>query len=139
MSGWNKDNLLEFMKVHPQAFGRDIVHIKDADEEWICKRFTRRLFGKLDWTQVYNTPYVDVVTDGKGDISSMRVKAGFCLTPTQCANIANYIAGRIPSDEIHHFESFVILNYIQYGIDLQYPYMSILREHVDQLIKKGER
>ncbi len=139
MSGWDQDNLLEFMKVHPHAFGRDIVHIKDADEEWICKRFTNRLFAKLDWTQVCDTPYVDIETEGKGDIRRMRVKAGFCLTPKQCADIANYIAGRIPSDYIHHFESFAILNYIQYGIYLNYPYMSILRKHVDQLIAKGSR
>lgn len=139
MSGWNKDNLLEFMKVHKSAFGRDLVHIEDADEEWICKRFTNRLFGKLDWTQVCDTPYVDVETVGKGDVSRIRVKADFCLTPTQCADIANYIAGRIPSDEIHHYESFAILNYIRYGIGLYYPYMSVLRAHVDQLIAKGAR
>lgn len=139
MSGWDETSLLAFMQVHKQHFGYDLVHIKKADEEWICERFTRRLFSKLDWTQVYNTPFVDVETEGKGDIRSMRLKAGFCLSPTQCGEIANYIAGRIPSDYIHHFESFAILNYIQYGIYLNYPYMSILRKHVDQLIAKGSR
>ena len=134
MSGWNKDNLLKFMQVHKDAFGQDIVYIKDADEEWIFKRFTDMLFLKLDWTQVYSTPYVDIETEGKGDIRSIRVKAGFCLTAIQCVDIANYIAGRIPSGFIHEFESFAILNYIRYGIDLHYSYMSILRSHVEQLI-----
>lgn len=139
MGGWTEDNLLQFMQVHKDTFGKDIVQIKDAEQEWICKRFTNKLFSALDWTQVIETPYVDVSYVGKGDIDSIKVKKDFCLTPSECVNIANFIAGRIfikyDCSRINNLDSFAVINYIQYGIDLRTNYIGLLKKIVQQSLE----
>lgn len=139
MAGWTEDNLLQFMQVHKNTFGKDIVQIKDAEQEWICKRFTNKLFSALDWTQVIETPYVDVSYVGKGDIDSIKVKKDFCLTPSQCANIANFITCRIfreyDRSQINALDSFAVINYIRYGINLRTNYIGLLKKIVQQTLK----
>ena len=139
MGGWTEDNLLKFMQVHKDTFGEDILQIKDAEQEWICKRFTDKLFSALDWTQVINTPYVDVRYIGKGDIDSIKVKKDFCLTPSECVNIANFITCRIfrkyDCSQINDLDSFAVINYIRYGFDLRTNYIGLLEKMVQQALE----
>lgn len=140
MSGWTENDLLKFMQVHSDTFGKDILQIKDAEQEWLCKRFTDKLFSTLDWTQVINTPYVDVRYVGKGDIDSIKVKEDFSLSPTQCANIANFITCRIfrkyDCSQINALDSFAVINYIRYGINLRTDYIGLLNKLVQQAVKE---
>ena len=126
MGGWTEDDLLDFMKVFKNVFGRDIEGIKDAEQEWVCKRFTNGLFRALEWTQVVNTEYVDVSYVGKGDVNKITVKKDFCLTSIQCKNIANFIAGRIQGGKIGELHTFAVMNYIKNGVDLWTNYVGVL-------------
>ena len=137
MGGWTEDNLLIFMQRNTKVFGKTISQISGASQEWICKTFTNKLFAALDWTQVIDTPYVNVEYEGKGDVSSIKVKKKFCLTAKQCADIANFIAGRLDSSRINELNSFAIINYIRYGMDLRFNYIALLESMIRQSLTGG--
>lgn len=137
MGGWTEDNLLIFMQRNTKVFGETISQISGASQEWICKIFTNKLFAALDWTQVIDTPYVNVEYEGKGDVSSIKVKKKFCLTAKQCADIANFIAGRLDSSRINELNSFAIINYIRYGMDLRFNYIALLESMIRQSLTGG--
>lgn len=137
MGGWTEDNLLIFMQRNTKVFGETISQISGASQEWICKTFTNKLFAALDWTQVIDTPYVNVEYEGKGDVSSIKVKKKFCLTAKQCADIANFIAGRLDSSRINELNSFAIINYIRYGMDLRFNYIALLESMIRQSLTGG--
>jgi hypothetical protein len=134
---WTEDKLLEFMQIQHIHFGKEVTQIKDAEQEWICKKFTDCLFSFLDWSQVLSCPFVDVEYEGKGDIKSIRLKKDFCLSSKQCVDIANYIACKIHRERnksyIDELNTFAILNYIRYGIDLHTNYISILKSCLSSL------
>ena len=137
MGGWTEDSLLIFMQRNTKVFGETISQISGASQEWICKTFTNKLFAALDWTQVIDTPYVNVEYEGKGDVSSIKVKKKFCLTAKQCADIANFIAGRLDSSRINELNSFAIINYIRYGMDLRFNYIALLESMIRQSLTGG--
>ena len=137
MGGWTEDNLLIFLQINTKVFGETISQISGASQEWICKTFTNKLFAALDWTQVIDTPYVNVEYEGKGDVSSIKVKKKFCLTAKQCADIANFIAGRLDSSRINELNSFAIINYIRYGMDLRFNYIALLESMIRQSLTGG--
>lgn len=137
MGGWTEDNLLLFMQRNTKVFGKTISQISGASQEWICKTFTNKLFSALDWTQVIDTPYVNVEYEGKGDVRSIKVKKNFCLTAKQCADIANFIAGRLDSSRINELNSFAIINYIRYGMDLRFNYIALLQSMIRQSLTGG--
>ena len=89
---WTKDDMLEFMKLHKSFFGREVMLKESASDDWICKRFTSKLFQKMisiDFYQIFRSGYVDVVYEGKGDIKSMRLRKGVVLPMEKCVDIAN--------------------------------------------------
>ena len=130
--GWTKDSLLGFMQLNANKFGRDLLGIQAANEEYLCKRFTERLIGRvLDWTQVVDMPFVKVEYEGKGDVSSIKPAKGFCLTIDQCVTIANFIAGRIPEDRYRYLDqlnTFAILEYICRGTYIYKDWIRVLRK-----------
>lgn len=131
---WTQDKLLLFMQRNSKYFGSDIKGIESANIEWTCKRFTNRLIGLLDWTQVMDLPYVDVKYEGKGDVTSIKPKKGFCLTPKQCVTIANFIAGRMPQGDQHFINelySFAIIQYINKDIPIYKDWIRELYRLVD--------
>ena len=136
MGGWTEDTLLKFMQVHSEHFGEEVLQVEAAKQEWICKKFTERLFGMLDWTQTISSPYVLVSFVGKGDIESIKVKEDFCLNAHQCAKIANFITCKMHKDDgrsrINELDSFAVINYIQHDINLRTDYIGLLRRVVDK-------
>lgn len=131
---WSEDTLLLFMQRNSKYFGDDIKGIESAKIEWVCKRFTNRLIGLLDYTQVVDLPYVDVEYEGKGDVASIEAKEDFCLTPKQCLTIANFIAGRMPQGNrsfINELYSFAIIQYINKDIPIYKDWIRELYRLVD--------
>lgn len=138
MSGWSENNFLKFMQVHGGVFGEDITHVKDADDEWLARRFTKGIFHALDWRQVINTPYVDVSYQGKGDIEKIKVKNEFCLTAKQCSEIAGFVACRFVKNKLNELDSFAVISYIRYGAYIGTDYIRILQDIVSKALKGGE-
>lgn len=128
---WTKDDMLEFMKLHKSFFGREVMLKESASDDWICKRFTSKLFQKMisiDFYQIFRSGYVDVVYEGKGDIKSMRLRKGVVLPMEKCVDIANFIAGR--TRKLTPLDVFAIMKYIDYGVYLRTDYLGILERAV---------
>lgn len=126
---WTQDKLLLFMQRNAKHFGRDVIGIESASIEWVCKKFTRKIINLLDWTQVYNQPYVKTEYEGKGDIRSIKARNDFCLSPDQCVEIANFIAGKMPegtSTMLDPLTSFSIIQYINRGQPIYTNWIGIL-------------
>ena len=46
---WTENDLLRMMQTNHKIFGKEILQIKDATDEWLIKYFKSALLGLLDY------------------------------------------------------------------------------------------
>ncbi len=132
---WKEDDLLDFMKHNRRFFGSDIAGINSASIEWVCKRFTCKLISIMYWYHAVQASFTDIEYEGKGDIRSIRCKNEFVLTPRQCCDIANFLAGRLgdtKTAKLSEYVSFAVWMYIEYGLSLYTDYLGIMRRMIKE-------
>ena len=118
-------DLLTMLKCSPEVYGKEIQEIESASDKYCIKYFEKVLAKLLDWYSTVNSKYFNVTTCGKGDIESIQLKdEGFGLTKEQCFEIHSYMNFKVFEDRINnqyklnHYDSIIILNYIQYNYKL---------------------
>ena len=125
--GWKDDldSFLKMMKVNHKIFGKEILQINSANEEFLIRYFEDRLSKILDWEIFINTEYSDVTWYGDGSPKDITLnKNGFGLNIEECIKIFDYIYGRIYHKEysilpqLHWTDSVVVLNYIKHRYPL---------------------
>ena len=123
---WTENDLLRMMQTNHKIFGKEILQIKDATDEWIIKYFKSALFGLLDYRAKASCKLFNVEASQFGGIESITPKK-IDLTKEQCAEIGNHLlTGIVMRDmysgqpKINQWDSEIILNYIEKG----YSFMS---------------
>lgn len=118
---WTENDLLRMMQTNYKIFGKEILQIKDATDEWLIKYFKSALFGLLDYRAKAGCKLFDVEASRFGGIESITPKK-IDLTKEQCAEIGNHIlTGIVMRDmyngqpKINKWDSEIILNYIEKG------------------------
>lgn len=115
-----KEGLLKMMQANDDIFGKEILQIKDTDEEWLIRYFEKQLGKILHWEILGNSSYGFIDADGWGVRDSGLKPEGFGLNLHQCIKIFEYICGRVRPNNyggvaLHWTDSVVILNYIKDG------------------------
>lgn len=123
---WTGNDLLIMMQTNHKIFGKEILEIKDATDEWLVKYFKSALFGLLDYRAKASCKLFNIDASRFGGIESITPKR-IELTKEQCAEIGNHLlTGIVMRDmysgktTINQWDSEIILNYIEKG----YSFMS---------------
>lgn len=118
---WTENDLLRMMQTNYKIFGKEILQIKDATDEWLIKYFKSALFGLLDYRAKASCKLFDVESSRFGGIESITPKK-IDLTKEQCAEIGNHLLTGIVMRDMHNgqpkinkWDSEIILNYIEKG------------------------
>lgn len=132
---WTGNDLLRMMQTNHEIFGKEILEIKDASDEWLIKYFKKALFGVLDSGAMAGCKLFNVEASRFGGIESITPKK-IELTKEQCAEIGNHLlTGIVMRDmysgqpKINKWDSEIILNYIEKG----YSFMSLYKLVKSQL------
>ena len=123
---WTENDLLRMMQTNHKIFGKEILQIKDATDEWLVRYFKRALLGLLDYRAKASSKLFNVEASRFGGIESITPKK-VELTKEKCAEIGNHLlTGIVMRDmdsgkpTINRWDSEIILNYIEKG----YSFMS---------------
>ena len=133
---WTGNDLLRMMQTNHKIFGKEILQIKDATDEWIIKYFESVLLGLLHYRAKASCTLFNIEASRFGGIESITPKK-IELTKEQCAEIGNYLLkGVVMRDmysgepKINEWDSEIILNYIEKGYSFTTSYKLVKSQFV---------
>lgn len=125
---WTENDLLKMMQINNEIFGKEILQIKDATDEWLVEYFKSALFRLLDYRAKISSKLFNVKASRFGGIESITPK-NIELTKTQCAEIGNHLLRGVVMRDLHsgeptinEWDSQIILNYIENGVSFMSQY-----------------
>lgn len=71
---WMGNDLLRMMQTNHKIFGKEILQIKDATDEWLIKYFKSALLGLLDYRAKASCKLFNVEASRFGGIESITPK-----------------------------------------------------------------
>lgn len=127
---WEEKDLFRMMKANYNIYGKEIIEINSASEDWTIKYFTNALQYLLDYRAECNSKLFEIKGNGWSGIESINFKKDVKLTAKQCVDIGNFIGcGNIYLDihnnepRIDYYNSKKILIYLETGYLLDGEYI----------------
>ena len=119
---WKENELLEMMKANYEIFGKEILNIKKAKQEWLINYFEDKLYAMLDMWVAVNSYYAREELDCHLTAHKRKDFNRFNLTPKQCIEIFSFIYPRYfrkgRAVRLNEWDSRIVLNYIESGYDM---------------------
>lgn len=121
---WKEDKLLELMQTNYEIFGKKILNIKKAKQEWLINYFENKLYYMLDMFVALTSEYAREEMDCYGNVHDKEYYKKFNLTSKQCVEIFAFIYPRYfikdKAVRLNKWDSEIILNYIEKGYRMQF-------------------
>ena len=119
---WKENQLLELMQANHNLFGKEILLIHKAKQEWLINYFENKLYYMLDMWVTLESNYAREAMDCYGNVHDKTTYNKFNLTSKQCVEIFEFISPKYfiknKSVCLNKWDSEIILNYIEKGFDM---------------------